>query len=113
MEEGFGMVEGDAGGFQTVAVAGEIDIATAPDLRAHLDAAIDRGSSPVVVDLLSVTFIDSTGLGVLVNAHERCRRSGAELRIVIDEARILKIFKITGLTELFSIFPTVAKAVAP
>jgi anti-sigma B factor antagonist len=81
-------------------------------LREHLYEAIDRSSGPVIVDLLAVTFIDSTALGVLIGAQERCEERGTDLRIVLKEARILKIFEITGLTDLFSIVPSVAEAEA-
>jgi anti-sigma B factor antagonist len=64
----------------------------------------------VVVDLLAVTFIDSTGLGVLIGARKRCVADDRTLRVVVAEPRILKVFEITGLTELFDIRPTVAGA---
>ena len=110
MDEAFGSVEHDENGFLRVAVSGEVDVATAPALRDHLFGAIDRGDGGVVVDLLAVTFIDSTALGVLIGAQERCKERGVDLRIVLKEARIIKIFEITGLTDLFSIVPTIAEA---
>jgi len=63
-----------------------------------------------VVDLLGVTFLDSTALGVLVGALKRCREAGGDLRLVIAEPRILKVFEITGLTEVFTITPTIDEA---
>ncbi len=93
-----------------VAVQGELDVATAPTLREHLFAAVERGSGRMVVDLLEVTFIDSTALGVLIGTKERSEQAGIDLRLVIEEPRIIKIFEITGLTDLFSIAPTVAEA---
>ncbi len=95
-----------------IAVSGEVDVATAPVLRERLYDSVDRSNGPVIVDLLAVTFIDSTALGVLIGAQERCEAHGSELRIVLEEARLIKIFEITGLTELFSMFPSVAEAVA-
>jgi anti-sigma B factor antagonist len=92
-------------------VRGELDVATAPSLRGTLYDAIDRSSGPVIVDLLAVSFIDSTALGVLIGTKERCDERGIDLRLVIEEARIVKIFEITGLTELFTIVSTVAEAV--
>ncbi len=93
-----------------VSVRGELDVATAPTLREHLFAAVERGIGPVIVDLLDVTFIDSTALGVLIGTKERSDQRGIDLRLVIEEPRIIKIFEITGLTDLFSIAPTVAEA---
>ena len=62
------------------------------------------------MDLLNVTFIDSTALGVLIGGLKRSQTAGSTFRIVVSEPRILKIFEITGLTDLFSIFDTLAGA---
>jgi anti-sigma B factor antagonist len=93
-----------------VGVRGEVDVATAPALRDGLDEALEGGIGPVVVDLTGVTFIDSTGLGVLIGARRRCVEGGRELRVVVAEPRILKVFEITGLTELFTIHPSLDPA---
>lgn len=104
--------EEDSGRCCVVAVAGEIDVATGSELRDRLDAAIDRGTSLVVVDLLSVTFIDSTGLGVLIGTSKRIEEAGGGMRIVASEPRILKLFEITGLTNRFVIVPSLDEALA-
>ena len=109
MENAFAIAETTGDGCTVVSVVGELDVATAPDLREHLDRAIDRDGL-VVADLLGVTFIDSTALGVLIGALKRSQSAGGGLRIAMAEPRILKIFEITGLTELFSIFPTRGEA---
>ena len=76
MSETFG-ISGEAGhGRAVVSVTGELDVATAPDLRARLDEAIDAGSAVVIVDLLGVTFLDSTALGVLIGALKKCQAAG-------------------------------------
>ena len=56
-----------------------------------------------MLDLLGVTFLDSTALGVLVGALKRCRELGGELHVVVADPRIMKIFEITGLTSVFTI----------
>jgi anti-sigma B factor antagonist len=109
--ETFGISEKTGDGVSVVSATGEIDIATAPPLRRQLEASIDRGPAVVVVDLLGVTFMDSTALGVLVGALKRTRAAGGALRIVVSDTRVLKVFEITGLTEVFSIFATVEDAV--
>ena len=86
-----------------VEARGEVDVATAPALRAAVDGALDDGPAEVVVDLRGVTFIDSTGLGVLIGARRRCLDDGGDLRVVVTEPRILKVFEITGLADLFTI----------
>jgi len=86
-----------------IAVSGEIDVATAPQLREGLHHVIAAGESTVVLDLLGVTFLDSTALGVLVGALKRCRELGGDLHLVVADPRIMKIFEITGLTSVFTI----------
>lgn len=105
--------EEDNGRTCVVAAAGEIDVATGPKLRDSLDAAIDRGTDLVVVDLLDVSFIDSTGLGVLIRTSKRIEEAGGGLRLVASEPRILKLFEITGLTNRFVIVPSLEEALAP
>jgi anti-sigma B factor antagonist len=113
VNESFEISESVHGGHPVLSVVGELDVATAPDLRARLDDAIDRAHQDAVsVDLLGVTFIDSTALGVLISGLKRSQAAGGELRIVVAEPRILKIFEITGLTDVFSIFATIDEATA-
>lgn len=106
MDQSFGIFEQEIDGIPVVSVSGEIDVATAPQLREHLQDRMEAGSSTVVVDLLAVTFLDSTALGVLVGALKRCHEAGGDLRLVIDQPRVLKLFEITGLTDVFSIHAT-------
>jgi anti-sigma B factor antagonist len=110
VEEDFGIVEQRGDGSVTLSVTGEIDVATAPALRERIDGVIEAGVV-LVVDLLGVSFLDSTALGVLIAAHKRCEESGTVLRIVVSEPRLVKIFEITGLTELLTIVPTLDQAV--
>jgi anti-sigma B factor antagonist len=111
VDETFDISEETLNGVSIVRTTGEIDIATAPALRGELEASIDRRPDVVVVDLLGVTFMDSTALGVLVGALKRCREVDGSMRIAISDARVLRVFEITGLTELFSIFSTLDEAV--
>ena len=110
MEQTFDISEEVRGGVPIVSVSGEIDVATAPGLREQLQGLVAACHATVVVDLLGVTFLDSTALGVLVGALKRCREAGGDLRLVIAEPRILKVFEITGLTEVFTITPTIDEA---
>jgi anti-sigma B factor antagonist len=111
MDQSFKMEDVEIDGVPVVSAAGEIDVATAPPLRDRLQALTTSGKSTVVVDLLGVTFLDSTALGVLVGALKRCREAGGDLPLVIAEPRILKVFEITGLTGVFPIFDGVREAV--
>jgi anti-sigma B factor antagonist len=103
MEQEFRIEELVDNGLPVIAVTGEIDVATAPQLREALHGVIAQGHSTVVLDLLGVTFLDSTALGVLVGGLKRCRELDGELHIVVHDARIRKIFEITGLNKVFPI----------
>jgi anti-sigma B factor antagonist len=95
-----------------VAVGGEIDVYTAPKLREQLIDLVSAGSYHIVVDMENVEFLDSTGLGVLVGGLKRVRAHDGSLRLVCTQERILKIFRITGLTKVFPIHASVDEAVA-
>ena len=99
-------------GIEVVDVGGEIDIYTAPRLRELLIDLAGKGSYQLVVNLEKVGFLDSTGLGVLVGGLKRVRPHDGSLDLVCTQERILKIFKITGLTKVFGIYQTVDQAIA-
>ena len=94
-----------------VAVRGEIDLFTAPDLKTTLLGAMDAGKSRIVVDLSDTTFLDSTALGVLIGAVKRLRSRDGALAIVNVDENISKTFEITGLDQIFTILPTREAAV--
>jgi anti-sigma B factor antagonist len=92
-----------APGEQVVAVTGEIDVATSPELRQAIAGVIDDAER-LTIDLSGTTFIDSSGLGVLVGALKRARelgREGVALRGVQEPVR--RVLEITGLTDLFAV----------
>lgn len=98
---------GTRNGWAVLTADGEIDIATAPRLREQLIAMINDGANRIVVDLSGVDFIDSTGLGVLIGALKRVRTNEGDLALVCSEPRVLKIFEITGLLNVFAVHPSV------
>jgi anti-sigma B factor antagonist len=99
-------------GRSIVAVEGEVDIATAGELDAALSAEIAGGRHDLVVDLSQVSFLDSTGLGVLIKALKRTREADGSLAVVTDSQRVLKVFRITGLDSVVPLFPTLEAALA-
>jgi len=86
-----------------VAVRGEIDLFTAPELKQKLTDAIEGGKSRIVVDLTDTSFLDSTALGVLIGAVKRLRSRDGALVIVNVDQNIAKTFEITGLDQIFTI----------
>jgi anti-sigma B factor antagonist len=95
-----------------VQITGEIDVYTAPKLREALIDLVNGGHYHLVVDVERVEFLDSTGLGVLVGGLKRVRAHDGTLAVVCTQERLLKIFRITGLTKVFSIRDSVDSAVA-
>jgi anti-sigma B factor antagonist len=99
-------------GIEVIDVQGEIDMYTAPRLRELLIDLVSKGDYQLVVNLDKVGFLDSTGLGVLVGGLRRVRAHDGSLDLACTQQRILKIFRITGLTEVFGIYETVDQAIA-
>lgn len=93
-------------------LGGEIDVYTAPLVREKLDEQILGGRSNLVLDLSKVSFLDSTGLGVLVGRLKLARSRGGHLRLVGADDRVLKVFAITGLDKVFEIHSTLDDALA-
>jgi anti-sigma B factor antagonist len=94
-----------------IALAGEVDLYTAPEFKQQLLDVISKGGKNVVVDFSDTTFIDSTTLGVLVGGVKRLRSNDGQLALVCSDRNITKIFEITGLDRVFSIYDTRAEAV--
>jgi anti-sigma B factor antagonist len=94
------------GGIHVVSVTGEIDLATGPELERALLALPDEGVASVVVDLTGCSFMDSTGLHLLVRTQRRCDRPGGRLAVVSANRSVLKVFEITRLDQLFAIYPS-------
>src|ERR1700748_3575814 len=99
-------------GIEVVDVEGEIDVYTAPRLRELLIDLVNKNNYQLVVNMEKVEFLDSTGLGVLVGGLKRVRAHDGSLDLVCTQERILKIFRITGLTKVFGIHETVDEAIA-
>ena len=104
--------QGSEAGHHVIAVRGEIDLFTAPELKQALTDAIEGGEHRVAIDLTDVSFLDSTALGVLIGAVKRLRSRGGALAIVNTEPSIAKTFEITGLDQIFTIVPSRAEALA-
>jgi anti-sigma B factor antagonist len=94
-----------------VSLGGEVDLYTAPQLDQALQELTSSGARRVVIDLAGAAFIDSTVLGVLLNALTRLDAGGGELVLVSDDHRILKLLAVTGLTRVFRIEATLTEAI--
>jgi anti-sigma B factor antagonist len=98
-------------GYTVVAVGGEIDMASAPELRQCLNQTIDAGRRRLLVDLRRVSFIDSVGLGVLVGAKRRLGEyHDGSVQVVGAEGLVLHAFRLSGLDRVFPLHATLADA---
>jgi anti-sigma B factor antagonist len=103
----FDITVAEQGDWTVVSVSGEVDVATAPRLREEIVRAVSQGATSILVDLEAVDFLDSMGLGVLVGALKRVKSHGGEMAIVCTNERLLRIFEITGLQQVFDVRNTV------
>jgi anti-sigma B factor antagonist len=88
-----------------VALTGEVDLYSAPELKTRLAELTEAGAHEIVVDMTGTTFIDSTALGVLVRAVQRLRETdGGRFGLVITDENIRRIFEMTGLERVFPIY---------
>lgn len=100
-----------AQGATVLAVTGEVDMLTAPQLRADALRHLDAGGA-LVLDLSGVSFLGSAGLAVLVEASQQAKRRGAAFRVVAVERAVTRPLAATGLGEVFSVFESVEQALA-
>ena len=91
---------------------GEIDIYNSSDVKGILARRIDEGSLRLIINLEQVRYIDSTGLGALLDAYERLRKKDGTMVLVCSNPRIVRIFKITGLHNKLNVFSDEADALA-
>ena len=87
-------------------VQGELDLSTAPQLRAQLFTAIREGASGLIVDLDECSFIDSTGLGVLCHAARRIRGADGRSALVVvsGQQQVERVFRLTRVDTLVPLF---------
>jgi anti-sigma B factor antagonist len=97
-------------GYTVLTPQGEIDFATGPELKEAITDALVGGKTHLVVDLLAVEFIESTGLGALIGGRRRARALDGSLSLVCAESPVLKVFRVTGLDKVFEIHDSVDEA---
>src|SRR4051812_32656061 len=94
-----------------VAPQGEIDLATANELKNSLLDAIETNARCLIVDLSDVSFVDSTGLGVLLFVQRRMEASGGRIVTVCGDPLVRRIFEVTGVMSVLSVVETRSDAV--
>jgi anti-sigma B factor antagonist len=101
-----------AGDLIIIKLQGEVDLYAAPELKQHVNGAIESGKNKLILDLSEATFIDSTTLGILVSGMKRLRPRGGMLAVLCPDPTMARIFDITGLNRMFSVHDTLDGAIA-
>jgi anti-sigma B factor antagonist len=101
--------QGDA---VVVEVVGEVDLLTAPRLHDAVMTALASGPRVVVIDLLGVSFLGSSGLAVLVEAHQQAAGERTQLRVVAEGPATLRPLQVTALDRQLPLYPSRADALA-
>jgi len=87
----------------TVVVRGEVDMATAPALEACLEEASSSGEGDVEVEMDNVSFLDASGLSVLITAHSRLQSNGHSLRLRNPAREVRKVLEICGFSAVLAV----------
>jgi anti-sigma B factor antagonist len=99
-------------GTVVLAVAGDVDLYVAGELKDRLAEATDDGTKMLVLDFSDVTFVDSMGLGVLVGGMKRLRAAGGELHLVVSSPEVQRILEITRMDRVIPLHETLDDGLA-
>ncbi|WP_410571229.1 STAS domain-containing protein [Amycolatopsis sp. cmx-4-61] len=106
----FSVATRTTGSGAVVTVEGELDVATAPRLRAAVDAVTLGTGQLLVVDLAGVTFCDSSGISALIAARNLAEAAGAGVALAAVPARLSRTFALIGLADFFPTYPSAEDA---
>jgi anti-anti-sigma factor len=82
-----------------LAVTGELDLASTPTLEQELERVRTKGPSLIIIDLRELEFMDSTGLSVIIRAHQRAEKGGHRLGIVNGSRQVRRLLSLTGVAD--------------
>jgi anti-sigma B factor antagonist len=88
-----------AGRATVIGVSGELDLASSPALQEELDRVAASDSEMLIIDLRGLDFMDSTGLSVLVRAHQRAEEQGRQLAMVKGPQQVQRLLSLTGVAD--------------
>ena len=86
-----------------IRVSGELDLASSPALEEELERVAKSDATVIVVDLAELEFMDSTGLSVLVRAHQRAEENGRRLGLVNGSQQVQRLLTLTGVADRLSL----------
>jgi anti-sigma B factor antagonist len=100
----------DVGRRTVLAVAGEVDAASSPELGCAVDAAVGSGALDLWIDLSATTFIDSSGLHLLLDTNRRAHELRRRLAIVCPPGTVRRVFDIAGVADALPLYDDLASA---
>ena len=109
----FSATVGALDGNALVTLVGDLDLNTASDLTRVLNTFIENGPAEVVLDFAELSFLDSTGISVLIAAQSSLNQQGRRLTIRSPRPPALKLFEMTGLTDILNVEAEGAKQRPP
>ncbi len=99
MQSHFRLEVRSAGAATVISVSGELDLASSPALQEELDRAAASDAQILIIDLRELDFMDSTGLSVLVRAHQRIEEQGRQLAMVKGPQQVQRLLSLTGVAD--------------
>lgn len=93
-------------------IDGEIDLYNAPDIKTSIKNQMDAGKKKIIINLDSVSYIDSSGIGALISSLSHLKKTGGGLKIINVYDSVKKVFELTKLTSFFEIYDNEDEAVA-
>ncbi len=93
-----------------VTLAGEVDLRTSPQLRNTLHELLENRPPRIIIDLSDVSYVDSSGVGTIVELKRRAMRSGSDVILVGLQTRVRSVFEITRLDKFFTIAKDIDEA---
>jgi anti-sigma B factor antagonist len=94
------------GGILALAIRGELDLSTAPQLEQPLQGGLDEGEAPILIDLSACEFIDSTGIALIVKAWQRLESAGNGRRLAVCSGndQVQRLLELTGVESSIPVF---------
>ncbi|MFH1359441.1 MAG: STAS domain-containing protein [Candidatus Omnitrophota bacterium] len=92
--------------FTVIAITGEIDLNSSPEMRKTFDDLIKDNATKIIVDFQNVSYIDSSGLATLIEMMQRLKKHQGSMHLVRMADKIRNLFEVTKLDKLFKIYPT-------
>ncbi|MER6345063.1 STAS domain-containing protein [Streptomyces sp. NPDC001595] len=99
-------------GIRVLTLAGEIDHHTGDQLRPALDVT-GTAQPRIVIDMRRVTFMDSSGINILIAAYQAVTEAGGWLRLAAPTDSVLRVLRLVGVDDLITCHPTLRAALAP